>query len=388
MTKKWFIYSIAALAMVCSLTACSQGPATKTDSTQTKQVVKPVVKKYYYNDVALYLAGMMPDTSGVFNKLVKKSQWKLYSNSFDTMWKGVEKNSLAKVRKWTDTALAEVHKSTKTLFYPFSGPDFLYANTIFPEANKYILFGLERTGSIPNVAAMTDQRMNSLFVSINKSLTEILKLSFFITKEMNSNLNTQDVDGVLPVIMLFMARTGNTVQNIKNAKIGPDGKIIVADTFITYKGGGWNRGVEITFSPAGKDTVTKKLYYFPVDFTDSALNVNPSCQKFLQAVDTNCTTLVKSASYLMHYPIFSYIRNIVLKKSKFELQDDSGISYKFFDKTKWNIQLFGTYERPIPVFSYAYQADLKAAFDKGAKPYNFKYGYGNGRNIMLSTRIK
>ena len=90
----------------------------------------------------------------------------------------------------------------------------------------------------------------------------------------------------------------------------------------------------------------------------------------------------------MHYPIFSYIRNIVLKKSKFELQDDSGISYKFFDKTKWNIQLFGTYERPIPVFSYAYQADLKAAFDKGAKPYNFKYGYGNGRNIMLSTRIK
>jgi len=130
------------------------------------------------------------------------------------------------------------------------------------------------------------------------------------------------------------------------------------------------------------------MYYFPADFTDSALAMNPGCQKFLQSVDTNCTTLVKSASYLMHYPIFSFIRNIALKKSKYLLQDDSGIAFKFFDKTKWNIQLFGAYERPIPVFSYCYQADLKTAFDKGAKPYDFKYGYGHGRNILLATKVK
>jgi hypothetical protein len=70
------------------------------------------------------------------------------------------------------------------------------------------------------------------------------------------------------------------------------------------------------------------------------------------------------------------------------LQDDSGIAYRFFDKTKWNIQLYGTYEKPIPVFNYCYQGDIKAAYAKGSKPFDFKYGYGNGRNMLLAKRSK
>lgn len=388
--QKLFFYYGVSLLLISGFYACSQGPAKDKDTNSVSEVKKQeVVKNYFYNNVSRFLGGIVPDTIAPFNSLIKKQQWISYSKSFDTIWKKVEAKSLSKARHWADTELAQINKETKTLFYPFSGPDFLYATTFFPNADKYILFGLEKTGSVPNVNKLNDQNMNGLFVAINKALDEILNCSFFITKSMNTELNNQEVDGVLPVILLFMGRTGQTVKEIKNANIEANGKVTVADTFITYKGPNrFSKGVEITFSPAGKDSVIKKLYYFPEDFTDEALGKNPGCTTYLQNLDSNVTTLVKSASYLMHGQIFSYIRNIVLKKSRYLLQDDSGIAYHFFDKTKWNIQLYGTYENPIPVFNYCYQADIKAAYAKGSKTFDFKYGYGNGRNILLAKRIK
>lgn len=392
--QKKLLYIGAAILISVNYTACSQQTPVKDTATIAEKPVKDTVKLgyCYYNNVAKYIAGIMPDTAKApFNTLSRKPQWVSYAKGFDTLWKSVEKNSLSKIKLWADTELTLMRKETKTLFYPFSGPDFLYANTFYPGASRYYLFGLERTGSIPDINKLTDQSMNSLFISINKALNEILKLSFFITKEMNSNLNNQNIDGVLPVIMLFMARTGNTIKDIRNANIGPDGKVTVADTFISHKGyNHYNKGVEITFCPAGKDSLNKKLYYFPADFTDSALTYkNTGCKAFLNNIDTNVTTLVKSASYLMHNNLFTFIRNTVLSKSKFLLQDDSGIAYRFFDKTKWDIQLYGTYENPIPVFKYTLQSDIRAAYKTyGSKTFNFKYGYGNGRNMLLAKKKK
>ena len=75
---------------------------------------------------------MTPDTAAPFNQLVKDPQWISYSKSFDTTWKRVDEKSLVKIKHWADTELTQINKETKTLFYPFSGPDFLYANTFFP----------------------------------------------------------------------------------------------------------------------------------------------------------------------------------------------------------------------------------------------------------------
>ena len=97
--------------------------------------------------------------------------------------------------------------------------------------------------------------------------------------------------------------------------------------------------------------------------------------------------MVKSASYLMHEADFSYVRNAVLSKSKAILQDDSGISYKFFDKTKWDIQLYGVYNGPIPLFAKRYEKDLKEAFTKGnVKPITFQYGYGSHCALLIARK--
>ncbi len=386
---KWIFQPVVALIICCHFVACSQGPS-KTDTTKDTTVKKILpVKKYYYNEVAKFLAGIKPDTVAPFNALVKKQQWIKYSGSFDTTWNKVRDSSLVRVKKWSDSELKDINKVTKTLFYPFSGPDFLYANTFFPNAEKYILFGLEKTGSITDVKSINDRNINSLFVSINKALEDILKRSFFITSYMSSQLNNQDVDGVLPVLMIFMARTGNTVKNIKNANIGDDGKVTVADTFISTRGQiRINKGVEITFSPAGADSIIKKLYYFSADISDAGLAKNAGCKTYIQNIDSNVTTFIKSASYLLHGSDFTFMRSTVLSKSKFLLQDDSGVAYRFFDQKKWKFQYYGTYDRPIPVFKYCFQSDLNNAFlSNGSKPFDFKYGYGYGRNVLLAKKI-
>jgi hypothetical protein len=133
--QKWFVCTGAALLLVTGFYACSQGPAKDKDTNTVADTKKPaVVKKYFYNNLSMFLGGMMPDTIAPFSGLVKKSQWISYSKSFDTIWKKVEEKSLVKARNWADTELAGINKETKTLFYPFSGPDFLYANTFFPNA--------------------------------------------------------------------------------------------------------------------------------------------------------------------------------------------------------------------------------------------------------------
>jgi hypothetical protein len=385
--QKIFFYTAATLILAFDLTACSQNPSEKKDSSAVAGQSQAVKRSNYYTNAAKFIAGMMPDTSAPFNQLVKNPQWNNYSKSFDTTWARVEQKSLVKIRQWRDSDLAKINKETETLFYPFSGPDFLYAITFFPDAEKYILFGLEKTGSAPDMKKLNSQNVNNYLASVNNSLEDILKLSFFKTIEMSKELNNQEVDGVLPVIMLFMARTGNTIKSIKNADIGNDGKVSVADTFMAYKGPSrFNKGVEITFSPGGKDSVNKKLYYFPEDFTDAPLSQNPGCKKYLQNIDSNVTTLLKSASYLLHNQIFSFIRNIILNKSRYILQDDSGIAFRFFEKSKWDFQLYGIYDKPIDVFSYCYQKDLNEAYLKGAKSFNFKYGYGKGRNMLLAHK--
>ena len=96
--------------------------------------------------------------------------------------------------------------------------------------------------------------------------------------------------------------------------------------------------------------------------------------------------MVKSATYLMHKSYFSVIRNTVLQKSTLILQDDSGISYKFYDHSQWDITLFGKYTKPIPMFKEHYEADLFDAYKHVSNTLDFRYGYNLESNILLAEK--
>jgi len=89
------------------------------------------------------------------------------------------------------------------------------------------------------------------------------------------------------------------------------------------------------------------------------------------------------------------IRKTILEKSKYVLQDDSGIPVRFYNAANWNHQYYGTYDAPINLFRNFLQKDLKIAYDSieksTIKPLNFGIGYDyklNESNLMLFSKKK
>ena len=104
-------------------------------------------------------------------------------------------------------------------------------------------------------------------------------------------------------------------------------------------------------------------------------------------------TYFKAASYLCHRPNFTFVRGRILELSAGVLQDDSGIPFQDYEPEKWNVQLYGKFEKPygsFGVFPQFRQPALKDAYERGGvKPLDFPIGYGFSRvpsNLLLAKR--
>ena len=77
-------------------------------------------------------------------------------------------------------------------YYPFSGPDFLYADAFFPDASTYILAGLEPTGQIPDVLKLRSRSVAHRTGEAHEPRSApCSKTSYFITSEMGADLQCQ-----------------------------------------------------------------------------------------------------------------------------------------------------------------------------------------------------
>ncbi len=88
----------------------------------------------------------------------------------------------------------------------------------------------------------------------------------------------------------------------------------------------------------------------------------------------------------MHKPVFSSIAGTILRVSDVVLEDDSGMPYRLFDHSVWEISLHGAYGGPIELFKDYYQKDLLDAYAAGAGPLGFHIGYGKKSNLLLAVR--
>ena len=333
-------------------------------------------------DTAKFLAVIPVDQNSPLATQQQTAAWNDHAAYLDPAWQQLEAQQLSEARSWAQTELQSLNARTPNLFYPFSGPDFLYAYTFFPDATNYILVGLEPVGRVPSFENLSPGQVQQRLNDANQSLYAILQYSFFRTNAMAEDLDEQ---GVLPILLLFMGRTNQRILEIQH--IGLDES---ANVQAVEPGGaqaqGWIDGVKITFVPEG-ETVPKRLYYFSTDLSDDGLAQTPEFLNFLGEFDRPVTYL-KAASYLMHNDYFSQIRNTILSSSQAILQDDSGIPVRFFNPSDWNRQFYGSYLRPIDLFAQRYQPDLREIYatDQTVKPFDFGIGYKyyQDANLMLA----
>jgi hypothetical protein len=351
-----------------------------------------------YNDQARFFAGLKPLKDEALLKLTADSAWIKHSALMNAGFNGIEKNRLAQIRKWRDVELNEANSSgIKTLFYPLSGPDFLNAFTLFPNHQNYIMAALEPSGQIKDVTKMKPADFTKYMGNISASLTDIFRRSYFITKKMSGDFSKWKIQGNLPTMMVFLARTGNTILNIRRVAIGDDGQLHHFNINDSIPRKYISKGVHIDFKHDG-DSVARNLYYFSTNLGDQeynsmvGLDVNKGLITWVESFG-DFNSYCKAASYLFHYGTFSIARNLILSHSKHHLQDDSGIAYRYFDPKKWSFKYYGKYSRPIDEFRKIYEKDLEAAMKADSlnvKDVPFKLGYHWGKgtvNILYAKRI-
>jgi len=149
-------------------------------------------------------------------------------------------------------------------------------------------------------------------------------------------------------------------------------------------------GVEIAFK--GNSGKIQKIRYYMLNVIDNALTVSsPNFIPYLLK-EGRYTTVIKSASYLMHNDTikFTKIRKAILDSSDYIIQDDSGIPLRYFQKG-WSMKFHGFYDRPIPLFSNRTQNDLKEAMKKhstGILPFSYGYDYKKGESNLMTAERK
>ena len=101
-------------------------------------------KSAQLTDTAKLLAGMEVDSQSSLAKVQQNRGWNSHQNYYKNAWSKLENRQLAKVRNWRKKELQAINAKSPSVFYPFSGPDFLYAFSLFPKA-KEMVFSRFRT---------------------------------------------------------------------------------------------------------------------------------------------------------------------------------------------------------------------------------------------------
>jgi len=333
------------------------------------------------DDTAKILAGMQPSADSPLASFTKDGSWQQHAKHFDAAWAALDKRQLSKIKAWSTQYLPP---RKPAVFYFFSGPDFLYADAFYPGADTYVMAALEPVGEIPDLTGMSRGQVEGGIGRIENSLNTVLNYSFFITKKMRGELSGGRFGGTLPILYVFLERSGQTIREVSLVALDADGNVKPANDPALPKNP--SRGTKITFS-TGADGKPQTLYYFSTDLSNDGVKTSG----FLKFCDTFglADSFIKSASYLLHADNFSSIRSYIVDHSDVVVEDDSGVPVRFFKPDEWQLMAFGNYVAPLGIFPHTYQPMLHDLYRKRTAALDFGIGYRwrpSESNVLLAIR--
>ena len=319
------------------------------------------------DDTARFLAGMPLPKNSPLAPLTTDPAWQEHSANFEKAFAKLNTRQLQKLHTWEGQYFPESREHIPVAFYMFSGPDLLYVDQFFPKADVYILCGKESMGPPPD--PLQTGNLGSALHNLEEAMNSSLRFSFFITKDMKVDLQSQELKGTLPILYVFLARADKSIKDATFGSLSAGGEFQQS-----RPGSGETPGVRIDYidNHSGQQ---QTLYYFTTDISDGGIASSPGFLRFCGHFGVGCSFL-KSSSYLMFEEGFNRIRDFILDHSKTIVQDDAGIPLAYFNRDKWNIRVFGNYIGPIEIFKQHYQPKLKEIFEQSnPTPVEFNFGY-------------
>jgi len=379
MTKKMHVAALIAVFWIAlELVSCADKRFLSESAVRTRY------KNFQeLNDTAAFLAGTDIDARSRLYPLTQNDQYRLYRQYIGGIWEKYKISNLKNIETWREARLRGV--ASELLMYPFSGPDILNALAFFPGADEYVMVGLELPGNTPDPLHYAGPGIYAELWKINNALRTILQLNLFRTIEMMADFRADSFSNITGIMMFFLARYEYQILDIQKIFVDTAGKVRYGAPKAGEKDAD---GVEFTFRKKAGSPI-QVARFFSVDLSDASLSRLRGFSSFLIG-KRDFTAFIKSASYLLSYDNFKIIRSYLLAGSRFIVQEDSGIPYRYFPEKEWKIEFFGTY-RVIEQFANRYQKDLDAVMrQKNSGPIPFSFGYGffpEKSNIMIARRI-
>jgi hypothetical protein len=377
---------VSACATLLAATLLAQGCTPR--ASERRPQATGSVQAQGWNDTARFLSGMKGRADGPFRALEETTSWKSYAAEFDTSWHQLQTEQVQPLDAFQKRELASIRPTGQYVFYPFSGPDVLYMTRFFPEGKVMVMAGLEPVGSLRVTQRYSARTLDRELAGWKKSVSSIFERSFFVTSEMDSEFRGRVADGLLPMILLLLERSEYTIDHVQYGQLTESGEFGPEEE--TDPPIRKHKAVQVHFH-RGSETASRTLYYFSTDL-GPAFEKNPAFSRFLDSLGTP-DTLVKSASFLLHWRMCSALRRYILHNSNLILEDDTGVPYSYFQNSAWQVRLYGEYSAPIKPFKRLYQKDLAKAFQDPSqvRPLGFSLGYGYGHrpsSMILAIRTE
>lgn len=365
---------IAITAAVGVLSSC-QSPDSKTTAEKKKDDAKVSKDTELYadpdagtvteearklNDAARLFAGLAA-LPGQDSHAKWRSQdfWNTYKLSADAMWKEFAAKRGKAVRQWSYSEASDLHDA-QVVFQPFQGPNFVFAHLMMPASTTYVVCGSAPCADLPDADRMDLAAMADTIHALRNEVAASLETGLADATPSASPA------GAVPMLMALVARTGHVIDGLE---------VLPPETDAEKKNTNQpdSACVVMMHDAEGRQ---KKLFYFQQDMSDQTLTAESAVMKFLEQQGKTVAVL-RNTGHELHTPAYNQLREHLMKRGVTFVQDPSGMPFRSFDQSKWNVALYGAYSGAASDARQHEQPDLVAAYqapDAGVGKLPFSAG--------------
>ncbi len=298
----------------------------------------------------------------------------------DAAWQHYQQNMGRAMSEWANTEIKQ--PAGTTLFYPFSGPDFVTAAHLFPQASRFVMVAMQAAGEPAALSTMSATRSQNFQAKFLREWMKFSRLAFFRTDDLNEDLRDKYAQiGVTTILITFALYMGYDVNEVYPIALDPQ-----SGQFIQTMGD-W-KSVRLVMSKGGKPVT---LDYVSLDLSDSHLSQAEPMRAWLER-ESRQPVLLKAASHLLQETYFSVLRDMLVANAKMVVQDETGLNYTYLSQIG-PVDLYGGFLYPHELFNRKKQESLAQAYkdSKHVRPLPFAFSYNKTterRSVQIVRRAQ
>ncbi len=239
----------------------------------------------------------------------------------------------APMRTWSIENLSRL--GTRTVVYPFSGPDVITPLSLFGSADRLILVADQN----PELTVTTQAETHRIQKEC-QTKTYFARLGYFRTNDLEGKGSIRPRFTKMLVYSILIS--GSRIDRVVPLRITAQGGLEEVDPQAPIR----HDGLRLQITTASRRPVT--VDYLRINLSNAGLKAQPTQAHFL-AENMAATVFIKSASHLLQKANFSMLAEMISNKAKAVVQDETGLDIERI-RQHFRVDAYGRFNGPHPLW--------------------------------------